>query len=62
MLNLDVDEQTARKISGHAQGSLEFYKYVKYNQQQVCYNQQKVVKHSRNVRQFFLTNKSIAHG
>lgn len=35
MLNLGIEEQTVRKISGHAPGSLEFYKYVKYNQQRV---------------------------
>ncbi|MBO6515725.1 MAG: tyrosine-type recombinase/integrase [Bacteroidia bacterium] len=35
MLNLGVEEQTVRKISGHAPGSVEFYKYVKYNQQKV---------------------------
>ena len=35
MLNLGVQEQTVRKISGHAPGSVEFYKYVKHNQQLV---------------------------
>lgn len=35
MLDLGVDEQTTRKISGHAPGSLEFYKYVKYNQKKI---------------------------
>lgn len=35
MLSLGVEEQTVRKISGHAPGSVEFYKYVKYNQMKV---------------------------
>ncbi len=35
MLNLGVEEQTVRKISGHAPGSVEFYKYVKHNQQRI---------------------------
>lgn len=35
MLNLGVEEANVRKISGHAPGSLEFYKYVKYSQEKV---------------------------
>lgn len=33
LLSLGMDEPSVRKISGHAPGSVEFYKYVKYNQQ-----------------------------
>lgn len=32
MLTLGVEESVARKISGHAPGSSEFYRYVKYSQ------------------------------
>lgn len=32
MLTLGVEESVARKISGHAPGSTEFYRYVKYSQ------------------------------
>lgn len=35
MLNLGVQENNVRKISGHAPGSNEFYKYVKYSQEKV---------------------------
>ena len=35
MLNLGVEEGNVRKISGHAPGSVEFYKYVKYSQEKV---------------------------
>lgn len=35
MLNLGLDEHYTRKVSGHAPGSTEFYKYVKYNQEQL---------------------------
>lgn len=35
MLNLGVEEGNVRKISGHAPGSIEFYKYVKYSQEKV---------------------------
>lgn len=35
MLNLGLDEHFTRKVSGHAPGSSEFYKYVKYNQEQL---------------------------
>jgi integrase len=33
LLSLGMDEPSVRKISGHAPGSVEFYKYVKYHQQ-----------------------------
>jgi integrase len=33
MLSLGMDELSVRKISGHAPGSTEFYKYVQYHQQ-----------------------------
>lgn len=33
MLTLGVDEPIVRKISGHAPGSSEFYRYVKYSQE-----------------------------
>ena len=32
MLHLGMDESSVRRISGHAPGSQEFYKYVKYSQ------------------------------
>ena len=32
MLVLGVEESVARKISGHALGSTEFFRYVKYSQ------------------------------
>jgi site-specific recombinase XerD len=35
LLNLGVDENYVRKISGHSAGSKEFYKYVKYGQKQM---------------------------
>lgn len=35
LLNLGVEEEYVRKISGHAPASKEFYKYVKYNQQKI---------------------------
>lgn len=35
LLNLGVDENYVRKVSGHSAGSKEFYKYVKYSQQNV---------------------------
>lgn len=35
LLNLGVQEEYVRGISGHAPGSKEFYRYVKYNQQTI---------------------------
>ena len=35
LLNLGVEENYVRKVSGHSAGSKEFYKYVKYSQQNV---------------------------
>lgn len=35
MLELGMEENSVRKISGHAPGSVEFYKYVKYNQERL---------------------------
>lgn len=35
MLNLGVEERNVRKISGHAPGSTEFFKYVKYSQEKI---------------------------
>lgn len=35
MLDLGMDEINVRQISGHAPGSVEFFKYVKYNQKKV---------------------------
>jgi len=32
MLSLGMNEQAVRKISGHAPGSKEFYRYVSYAQ------------------------------
>lgn len=33
LLSLRMDEPSVRKISGHAPGSSEFYRYVQYHQQ-----------------------------
>ncbi len=33
LLSLGVDEPSVRKISGHTPGSVEFYRYVKFHQQ-----------------------------
>jgi integrase len=35
MLNLGMEEGSVRKVSGHAPGSKEFYKYVKYSQEKL---------------------------
>lgn len=35
LLNLGMDESDVRRISGHAPGSVEFYKYVKYSQEKL---------------------------
>jgi intergrase/recombinase len=33
LLSMGMDELSVRKISGHKPGSVEFYKYVKFHQQ-----------------------------
>jgi hypothetical protein len=37
-----MDENDVRRISGHALGSVEFYKYVKYSQQKLDESSEKV--------------------
>jgi len=42
LLNLGMDENDVRRISGHAPGSVEFYKYVKFSQEKLDESSEKV--------------------